>query len=467
MYSKDQSLQIPDVLSKYYSYFDALETVSFIGYVEQVIGFIIYSKGPEVKIGEICKIELSEDKNDSILSRVVGIHKDCIMLTPFGDINGIAYGMKVIKVGKELRIPFSNDLLGRVIDSLGNPIDGKSALSPFSYLDLKKEIPPAMKRPLIKDIFTTGIKMIDGLLTVGCGQRIGIFSGSGVGKSTLLGMLARYTESDINVIALIGERGREVREFLDSELGEKGLKKSVVIVETSDKAPICRIQAADTATAIAEYFREQGKKVLLLMDSLTRFALAQREVSLLLGEPAATKGYTPSVFSKIPQLLERTGTSENGTITAFYTVLIEGDDIHDPIADVARGTLDGHIFLSRKLAGQGLYPAIDLHQSLSRLMNKIIHEEHWEVTMKLRELIVTYYEHEELILVGAVTAGVSRKLDVAMRLIDSIRLFISQRIVESFTFEETLAHLSKLMRVPTIPVKKNIEEKLISNSDRS
>ncbi|SDF50877.1 type III secretion system ATPase, FliI/YscN, partial [Thermoanaerobacter thermohydrosulfuricus] len=350
---------------------------------------------------------------------------------------GIGAGSKVIATGQTLRINVGNELLGRVLDGLGNPIDGKGPIKFEKSIPINNVPPDPLERKRIREVIPLGIKAIDGLLTCGKGQRIGIFAGSGVGKSTLLGMMARNAKADLNVIALIGERGREVNEFLEKDLGEEGLKKSVVVVATSDTPALIRVKGAMTATAIAEYFRDQGLDVLLMMDSVTRFAMAQREVGLSIGEAPVSRGYTPSVFSVLPKLLERSGCSKKGSITALYTVLVDGDDLNEPIADAVRGILDGHIVLSRKLANKNHYPAIDVLASVSRVINDIITEEHKELIARFKDILATYTEAEDLINIGAYNFGSNPKIDEAIELNEKMNSFLRQRIDESYDFETT------------------------------
>jgi flagellum-specific ATP synthase len=365
---------------------------------------------------------------------------------PLGEVRGISPGMRVINTRRKLEVSVGSEVLGRILSGDGEPLDGRGPLVTTLTYPVDRHPPSAYERKRIQEVMVTGIRAIDGLLTVGKGQRIGIFSGSGVGKSTLLGMIARNTLADINVIALIGERGREVREFIERDLGEEGLKRSVVVVVTSDEPPMLRIRGAYVATAIAEYFRDQGLDVMFMMDSITRFAMAQREVGLAVGEVPATKGYTPSVFSLLPKLLERTGTSSRGSITAFYTVLVEGDDVNEPISDTVRGILDGHIVLSRSLAQKNHYPAIDVLASVSRLMVDVASEEHRLLAAKVKELLATYREAEDLIRIGAYVRGSDPRIDEALLRISAIESFLKQGIFEKVSFEEMLAQLQKILQ---------------------
>ena len=372
------------------------------GIVKQVIGLTIEVQGVKAFVGELCTIYNQE--NQPIKCEVVGFREDEVLLMPLGELIGISPGCRVVPERKPLEVRCSDDLLGKILDGLGNPLQGDEIIQEEGY-PLENQPPDPLTRRRITEILPTGVRAIDGFLTVGEGQRIGIFAGSGVGKSTTLGMIAREAEADINVISLIGERGREVLEFIEKDLGPEGMKKSIVVCATSDKPALIRIKGALTATAIAEYFRDKGKKVILMMDSVTRFAMAQREVGLAIGEPPAQKGYTPSVFAKLPKLMERAGTSDKGSITAFYTVLVDGDDFNEPIADAVRGILDGHIVLSRALAHKNHYPAIDILNSISRLMPSIATDIHKEASSMGRDLLATYKDAEDLINLGAYVKG--------------------------------------------------------------
>ena len=414
-----------------------------MGKVTQVIGLIIQVEGLEVFIGEVCEIKINSiDK--VVLSEVVGFNGNSVLLMPLDDIQGIGPGCLVKPTGKALKIKISNDLLGCTLDGLGRPLVDIDLLNGV-YTDVDKSPPSPFERRKIENIMATGVKAIDGLLTCGEGQRIGIFSGSGVGKSTLLGMIAKYSDADVNVIALIGERGREVLEFIEKDLGPIGYKKSVVVCATSDQPPLVRLKGAFVATAIAEYFRDQGKKVMFMMDSVTRFAMAQREIGLATGEPPTTKGYTPSVFAKLPKLLERSGMSKKGSITAFYTVLVEGDDMNEPIADAVRSILDGHIILSRKIAAKNHFPAIDIQNSISRLMKEIVSDEQYNMAGELKENMAIYAESEDLINVGAYLKGSNPKIDRAIQLYNPINTFLRQNIADHYTFDETVHLLEETL----------------------
>lgn len=413
-----------------------------LGRVENVVGLTIESAGPEARLGDLCLIHSNAGQAEDVLAEVVGFKDKKTLLMPYGNTDGIGLGNIVENTGAPLHITVSDDLLGKTVDSLGRCSD----LSTVTGYACPVEAPPpdAMSRGIIDEVLSLGVKAVDGLLTIGKGQRIGIFAGSGVGKSTLMGMFARNTNADINVIALIGERGREVREFIERDLGEEGLKRSVVVVATSDRPALERNKAAKTATAIAEYFRDQGKDVLLMMDSLTRFSMAQREIGLASGEPPVSRGYPPSVYSQMPKLLERAGKSDKGSITGLYTVLVDGDDFNEPITDTARGILDGHIVLSRKLGHKNHYPAIDVLQSISRCMSQIVPKEHKKLAGKLKNVLATYQDAEDLINIGAYKPGSNPDIDYAVRMIRGVNEFLMQDTDEKFNYEETLKRLTDL-----------------------
>ena len=426
---------------------DAIQECSCVkltGKVTQVIGLVIESQGPTVSVGELCYISSHNPDVPPIPAEVVGFREGYVMLMPVGEMQGIGPGCEVTAAQKMLNVRVGDELLGRVLDGLGNPIDGKGPLLCKQEYSLQADPPHPLSRPRIHDSLYVGVRAIDGLITMGEGQRIGIMAGSGVGKSTLLSMIARNTEADISVIALVGERGREVRDFIERDLGEEGMKRSVVVVATSDQPALVRIKGAMTATAIAEYFRDQGRKVILMMDSVTRFAMAQREVGLTIGEPPATRGYTPSVFAMLPRLLERAGTSATGSITGIYTVLVDGDDMNEPIADAVRSILDGHIVLSRSIAAQNHFPAIDIMPSVSRVMNEVVSPEHLKAAQQMRQLMAVYRDAEDLIHIGAYVKGSSAKIDESIQKIDAINGFLCQGIFEVDTYEETER---KLMRI--------------------
>lgn len=414
-----------------------------MGKVTQVIGLTIMVQGIKSFVGEVCKILLDE-KEKAVLAEVVGFRDQQVLLMPLGDLSGVGPGCRVLPTGKVLRIKVGEELLGKVLDGLGRPMTDE-ALNLQDHYSIKRIPPNPLKRKRIHEVMPTGIKAIDGLLTCGEGQRVGIFAGSGVGKSTLLGMISRYCKADVNVIGLIGERGREVLDFIEKDLGEEGLKKSVVVCVTSDQPALIRLKGAYVATTIAEYFRDQGKKVMLMMDSVTRFAMAQREVGLAIGEPPATKGYTPSVFAELPKLLERSGTSEKGSITAFYTVLVDGDDMNEPISDAVRGILDGHIVLSRKLAGQNHFPAIDVQQSISRLAKEIISPEQNQHSGQMRDILATYEKSEDLINIGAYSTGSNPQIDRAIDLYQPINEFLKQDVDEKVEYRETFGLMKKIL----------------------
>jgi flagellum-specific ATP synthase len=405
------------------------------GKITQIIGLTIESQGPDVRIGELCYIYPS-NSNSPIQAEVVGIKENKVLLMPLGEVRSIGPGCDVVATGKPIMVKAGQQLLGRILDGLGQPIDGKPLPLGLEEVPTYTQPPNPLSRPRIHSPLGVGVRTIDGLLTMGKGQRMGIFAGSGVGKSTLLGMISRNTTADVNVIALIGERGREVLDFIEENLGEEGLKKSVVIVATSDQPALVRIKGALTATSIAEYFRNQGKDVLLVMDSVTRFAMAGREIGLAIGEPPTTKGYTPSVFAMLPQLLERAGTGPKGSISAIYTVLVDGDDMNEPIADAVRGILDGHIVLNRGIAGKGIFPAIDVLNSASRVMTEITSKEHQSGAKNFKRLLAAYKEAEDLINIGAYKKGSNREIDLAVRFKSLMDSFLHQGVFEPSQLEE-------------------------------
>ena len=431
-------------LNKYHSCLDAACTIQANGKVTNIIGLVIEAQGPVSKLGTVCDIYTKGDTN-KITAEVLGFRDNRVLMMPLEEIRGIGPGCQVVAKQHRAIVPVGPALLGRVIDGLGNPIDNKGPiLAENEYPIYGAPINP-LSRKRISQPLDLGIRAINGLLTVGCGQRIGIFSGSGVGKSVLLGMIARKTKADVNVIALIGERGRELNEFIEKELGDDGLKRSVIVVATSDHLPLIRMRGAFIATAISEFFRDQGKHVNLMMDSVTRFAMAQREIGLALGEPPTTKGYTPSVFTLLPKLCERAGTSANrGTITGLYTVLVEGDDTNEPIADALRSILDGHINLTRDLAAQNHYPAIDVLTSISRVMDDIIDPDQRQYANKLKETMATYRKAEDLINIGAYVNGSNPKIDYAIEMIEKINDFLKQDIDQTTNFDDSISQLAKL-----------------------
>lgn len=434
------------MFEKYTSLIEKMDPIKYTGTVQSVKGLLIESHGPQVVVGETCQILIPE-QNRSVWAEVIGFHNMQVQLMAFDNMEGIEPGCSVIAMGEPLSIPVSRNLLGRVINSQGKPIDGKGSIGTAESVSTVNTPPSVLFRKTIDERLVTGVRAMDAMTPIGKGQRIGIFSGSGVGKSTLLGMVARNTSADINVIALIGERGREVREFIEQDLGEEGLKRSVIVVSTSDTNPLARVRGAFAATAIAEYFRDEGNDVMLLFDSVTRFARAQREIGLTLGEPPATRGFTPSVFSILPKLLERCGNSEKGTITGFYTILVEGDDMDEPISDSVRGILDGHIVLSRKLAQSYQYPAIDVLNSLSRLGKKVTPADEQRAAGRLRQILATYEQSEDLINVGAYAEGSNKDIDEAIDKIEPIRDFLSQEIEEKAYLSKTLKSMSSISGV--------------------
>ena len=433
------------MLSKYSQALKENTLLKFSGRVSKIIGLMIESIGPAVEIGEVCDIYPIKSTMP-LKGEVVGFNHDKVLIMPLGDMAGIGPGSRVVATGHALQVDVSEELLGRILDGLGNPIDelGKPSVDK-KYL-ANNDPPNPLFRDKIVEPIPLGIRTLDALLTCGRGQRIGIFAGSGVGKSTLLGMIAKYTQADVNVIALVGERGREVREFIENDLGEEGLKRSVVVVATSDKPALVRVKAALIATSIAEYFRDKGKNVILMMDSVTRFSMAQREIGLAIGEPPVTRGYTPSVFAVLPRLLERAGNSSVGSITGLYTVLVDGDDFNEPISDAVRGILDGHIILTRKLAALGHYPAIDVLDSASRVMPNIIDEEHLLAALRFKEILAVYKNSEDLINIGAYAKGTNPHIDLAITKIDAFNAFLKQRTTEKAEFNETLFKLKDLIR---------------------
>lgn len=414
------------------------------GRVTRVIGLTIESEGPNAHLGELCNIRGGRGA-EPLLAEVVGFRENRVLLMPLGSLSGLAPGAEVIGTGQAMSVPLGKELLGRVIDGLGKPIDGKGSFRGEVIYPVHNQPPDPMTRLRIKEPLSLGIRSIDSLITCGRGQRVGIFSGSGVGKSSLLAMCARYTSADIIVIGLIGERGREVRDFIERDLGPEGLSRAVVVVSTSDQPALVRVKGALVTTAIAEYFRDQGKNVLLIMDSLTRVAMALREVGLAIGEPPATRGYPPSVFAFMPGLLERSGANEVGTITGLYSVLVEGDDLQEPVTDTVRGILDGHIVLSRKLAGEGHYPPVDVLQSVSRLMPEITSQEDFQAAGKLRRLLSAYDNARDLISIGAYKRGSDSNVDKALERMDGIKSFLQQELDEKATYEDAFSGLRKLV----------------------
>lgn len=439
----------PEVnLERYRQQLERFDPVKQNGKVAQVIGLVIESIGPSAMVGEICDIYYDranyyDPTRPPIQAEVVGFRENRVLLMPLGVMEGIKPGSEVIATRRTQQVPVGEALLGRMLDGLGQPMDGGPPLGLTRVYPVNAPPPNAVTRPRIHAPLATGVRVLDGCLTLGQGQRLGIFAGSGVGKSTLMGMIARNTAADVNVIGLVGERGREVRDFVEDSLGYEGVQRSVVVVATSDQPALVRIKAALVATAVAEYFRDQGKNVMLMMDSVTRLAMAQREVGLAIGEPPATRGYTPSVFAMLPRLLERAGTSGTGqgSITGLYTVLVEGDDMNEPVADAVRGILDGHIVLSRHLAQRSHYPAIDVLQSVSRVMPQITYLEQRDAADALRETLSTYKEAEDLINIGAYVSGSNPRIDRARSRIEAANAFLRQRSDEASPYQETLRRM--------------------------
>ncbi len=436
------------VYDKYEQTLLTIDPIKYRGKVKEVKGFLIKGKGPHAQVGEICKIfQNKENPNDFehyISAEVVGFNEKEMLLMPLSDMVGIEPNQIIIATGEPLSIPVSDKLLGRVLNGMGIPIDNLGEIFSQTRYPIFNKAPSSLQRSRINSRLSTGVKAIDIPLTLGKGQRIGIFAGSGVGKSTLLGMIAHYTEADVNVICLIGERGREVKEFIEDILQKEGLERSVVVVATSDASPLERIRSIYVAQTIAEYFRDQGKDVLLMVDSITRFAWAQREIGLSIGEPPATRGYPTSVFTLLPKIFERAGCSDRGSITGIYTVLVEGDDVNEPISDTVRGVLDGHIVLSRNIAEKGQYPSIDILKSISRLFNAISSKEQKELVKKLRQILSTYFENEDLISIGAYQRGSNPDIDYAIDKIKQIQSFLAQEITEGYSFDESMIFLNKV-----------------------
>ncbi|MFA0888247.1 MAG: flagellar protein export ATPase FliI [Synergistales bacterium] len=443
-------LHLPEWLDVLADRIAEIELVPVNGKVIEVIGLVIEAKGPDVRIGELTEIRFRSQDRPPLPCEVVGFRTDRVLLMPLGELTKIGPGCDVQSTGRTLGVRVGPRLLGRVLNGLGEPLDDRGPIPAAATYPLQASPPHPLKRSPIQSPISVGVRAIDGLLTLGRGQRIGIFSGSGVGKSTLLGMMARNTEADVNVIALVGERGREVQDFLRKDLKEEGMSRSVVVVATSDQPPLVRLKAAMTATAIAEYFRDEGKDVLLMMDSVTRVAMAQRDVGLAIGEPPATRGYTPSVFAFLPRLLERAGTGERGSITGLYTVLVEGDDMNEPIADAVRGILDGHIVLSRELAARNHYPAIDVPCSISRIMRDLVLPEHLEASGALRETLAVFQEAEELVNLGAYKPGSNPRVDFALKQRPRIEAFLRQDVGEPSPFEGTREALLAIPRLDEV-----------------
>lgn len=426
--------------SRYIEHLRHIDPVLVNGKVTQVIGLTVESEGPDASVGDVCYIYPYKSAKP-LKAEVVGFRDNKVILMPLGDLQAVGPGCEVVGTGKPLSVKVGYELLGKVLDGLGQPLDSSFLPSRMTHYSTHNIPSNPLKRPRVLEPISVGIRAIDGLLTVGKGQRVGIFAGSGVGKSTLLGMIARNTSADVNVIALIGERGREVLDFIERDLGPEGLARSVVIVATSDQPALIRIKGAMIATSIAEFFRDRGLNVMLMMDSVTRFAMAQREVGLAVGEPPATRGYTPSVFAMLPKLLERSGTNPKGSITAFYTVLVDGDDMNEPIADAVRGILDGHIVLNRNLANKGHFPAIDILASVSRVMKEIVPPEHQDAAQFLNQLLSVYKDSEDLINIGAYQRGSNPEIDMSLKYIQAINDFTRQKVDEKVTFMQVQERL--------------------------
>ncbi len=430
---------------KYHQALQTCRTVQLTGSVLKVAGMIAEANGPRLSVGSICSIE--ELHGHTIKAEVIGFNENNIILMPFGDMGGIRPGSKTLAVSDTPDVPVGAAYLGRVVDGLGHPMDDKGEIPVEKYYPVYGNVLNPMKRKILHEVLDVGVSAINAMITVGKGQRMAIMAGSGVGKSVLMGMIARNTTADVIIIAMIGERGREVREFIERTLGEEGLKKSVVVVATSDTPPLVRIRGAYTATALAEFFRDKGLDVLLMMDSVTRFAMSQREVGLAVGEPPSAKGYTPSVFARIPKLLERAGILEKGgSITGIYTVLVEGDDMNEPVADTVRSITDGHIVLSRAMAHKGHYPAVDVPSSISRVMNDIVSPEHSRNAKQLLKVISVYREAEDLIRIGAYVDGSDPEIDAAKKIIGKVNAFLQQGIYEKISFQESLDQLGRLFQ---------------------
>lgn len=420
---------------------ERVDPLTRYGKVSRVTGLIVESTGPgDVALGEICV--LGDPEQSRIRAEVVGFRGKQVLLTPLGEIEGIRPGTMVFPTRTSLRLAVGHALQGRIIDGLGRPLDGEGQIHAEEQRPVHSASPLPLSRRRVKEALGTGVRAIDGMITCGKGQRMGIFAGSGVGKSTLLGMIARYSEADVNVIALVGERGKEVLDFIEESLGQEGMRRSVVVVATSDQPALIRLKAAFVATTVAEYFRDQGKDVILMMDSLTRVAMAQREIGLAAGEPPTTRGYTPSVFALLPRLLERAGSTRRGSITGFYTVLVEGDDMDEPIADASRAILDGHMVLARRLASRGHYPPVDVMESISRVMKDVVSPAHWERSMEIKSLLAAYSEAEDLINIGAYARGSNPRIDRALQFIEPIEDFLRQLVEESGGLE---SHVQRLM----------------------
>ncbi len=445
MLEQSTEKSIEYVKKQAYDIINSTKLYAYKGSVSKLLGLTVEVKLPGLKIGDLCFIETVEGERKP--AEVVAFKGEIAQLLLLYDGAGIGQGSLVETTGTSIKIPMGDFLLGRLISPLGEPIDGKPMdVRGVPLVGVDNPPPGAFDRPIIKTMFSTGVRAIDSLLTLGAGQRMGLFAGSGVGKSTMLGMIARNSDADVNVVALIGERGREVKEFIENSLGEEGMRKSVIVCSTGDQPPLIRQKCLLTATAVCEYFRDQGKKVFLMTDTVTRCAMAGREVGLATGEPPTIKGYPPSIFSWLQRVLERTGNSPRGSVTALYTVLMEGDDINDPVVDTVRGIVDGHIFLSRKIAEMNHYPAIDVLGSVSRLFTEIVTDEHKEAANKMRKLMALYRENKDLIDVGMYNAGSNPKLDIAIELMPQINSFLQQRISDSVSMDNTISTLISMMK---------------------
>lgn len=432
---------------------EQVDPLTRYGRVSDIVGLVVEAVGPaDVALGELCYI--GDPGSELVRAEVVGFRGRKVLLMPLGQIEGIRPGTSVFPARSSLFVPVGLGLCGRVLDGLGNPIDGKGELHAEERRSVHAEPPDPLSRRRVRQPLGTGVRALDGLVSCGKGQRMGIFAGSGVGKSTLMGMVARHSEADVNVIALVGERGKEVLDFIEDSLGEEGLRRSVVVVATSDQPALIRLKAAFLATAIAEYFRDTGKDVILMMDSLTRVAMAQREIGLAAGEPPTTRGYTPSVFALLPRLLERAGMTARGSITGFYTVLVEGDDMDEPIADASRAILDGHLVLSRRLASRGHYPPIDVMESVSRVMKDVTSDAHWSRSLEVKSMMAAYTEAEDLINIGAYARGSNPRIDQSLQYIDPINQYLRQgleRSAETEGFDHNVRRLMGIMAEPTAP----------------
>ncbi len=439
------SASLDSLVSSFRTRLRATRPVQRVGRVAQVTGLVVEADGPNASLGEVCQIRTGPDE-PPVNAEVVGFRNHRILLMPLGEMQNVRSGSAVVATSRMVTVPVGPAMLGRVIDGLGKPIDEFGPIETHAMQALRSAPPNPLRRERISENFSTGIRAIDVFTPIGQGQRVGIFAGSGVGKSTLLGMMARGAGSDLNVIALVGERGRELREFIEKDLGPAGLSRSVIVVATSDQPALVRLRAALLATAIAEYFRDHGKRVLFMMDSVTRFAMAQREIGLSVGEAPSSRGYPPSVFSLLPRLLERTGTGERGSITAFYTVLVEGDDMNEPIADAVRGTLDGHIVLSRALATANHFPAIDVLESVSRLVRDVTSPEEYEVASNARDLLALYRKNEDLINIGAYVKGSSPRLDLAIAKNEALQNFLRQPVEEQAPRTASVEQIASILR---------------------